>query len=102
MAVADASAEKDGEDEAEPAEGAYVVSISSKKGFRRLHLVGACHRRPGVHYAIWVLLGREMPDSSVYDESCKDCWRGKAAGGRAESSESSSTDSGAEAGEPAA
>ena len=101
VAVADASAEKDSEDEAEPAEGDYVVSISNKKGFRRLHLVGACHRRPGVHYAIWVLLGREMPDSSVYDESCKDCWRGKAAGGRAESSKSSSTDSGAEASEPA-
>ena len=88
------------EDEPEPAEGDYVISISDKKGFRRLHLVGACYRRPGEHYACWARLGRSMPEPSLYDETCRDCWRGKTMGSRAESSESSSTELGSEVDEP--
>ncbi len=53
----------------------YVVSISGKHGFRRLHLLGRCHRVLGVDYACYEELGSEMPGPSQYDDVCGQCWR---------------------------
>ncbi len=55
-------------------ERGYVVSISAKTGFRRLHYAGACHRVPGVHYAVFEWLGQVLPDSGAYDDYCAKCW----------------------------
>ena len=56
--------------------GQYVVSIQGKSGFRRLHLVGACFRVPGVDYLQYELLGQNLPATSTYHASCRNCWPG--------------------------
>ncbi len=53
----------------------YVVSVTPKTGFRRLHYYGKCHRHPGVHYQHYEWLGREMPGAEAYDDYCRQCWR---------------------------
>ena len=60
----------------ESAMGQYVVSIQGKSGFRRLHLVGACFRVPGVDYLQYELLGPNLPSPSAYHASCRNCWPG--------------------------
>ena len=60
----------------ENAMGKYVVSIQGKSGFRRLHLVGACFRVPGVDYLRYELLGQDIPATSTYHASCRSCWPG--------------------------
>ncbi len=82
----------------------YVVSVSGKKGLRRLHRWGWCHRVPGVDYRKFVEYGDRCPGADLYDDFCHQCWRG---GGRpsaeadveddqsvASEDESSSTDEG--------
>ncbi len=53
----------------------YVVSISGKKGFRRLHSLGRCWRVPGVDYARYEWLGTDPPGAHLYDDYCGKCWR---------------------------
>ncbi len=55
-------------------ERGYVVSLSPKTGFRRLHFAGACHRVPGVHYAAFEWLGTVLPTLDQYDDYCAKCW----------------------------
>jgi hypothetical protein len=52
--------------------GEYVVSISGRTRFRRLHAVGQCWRVPGKDYREWAPLADLRPDR--YDAICKDCW----------------------------
>jgi len=53
----------------------FVVSIA-KSGWRRLHRLGGCARHPGVHYLNYEVLGLDRPDVSMYDDFCRQCWRG--------------------------
>ncbi len=56
-------------------ERGYVVSISGKRGFRRLHRLGGCHRVPGIDYQEYELLGDDFPTEEAYDAHCAQCWR---------------------------
>ncbi len=56
----------------------YIISISAKKGVRRLHLMGACHRLPGLDYVDYEVVGDKCPSSDKYDDYCRNCWRGDA------------------------
>jgi hypothetical protein len=60
-------------------EKGYVVSVSRKTGFRRLHYLGACRSVPGIHYMVYEWLGEALPSENAYDDHCRQCWR---AGGR--------------------
>ncbi len=57
----------------------YVVSISKKTGYRRLHALGRCYRVPGVDYAQFELLGEDPPAERLYDGYCAQCWKAGAA-----------------------
>ena len=52
----------------------YVVSVSRKQGFRRLHLLGACQRVPGLSYRDFEEYGLERPPPESYDDYCRACW----------------------------
>ena len=52
--------------------GHYVVSVSARTRFRRLHCVGQCWRRPGQDYKEFELV--EDLSADRYDAICKDCW----------------------------
>ena len=54
--------------------GDYVVSVTEKRGFRRLHQLGRCYRVPGLHYMQWLTLGTARPTSAEYDDFCRNCW----------------------------
>ncbi len=56
----------------------YIVSISSKKRIRRLHLMGACHMMPGIDYTNYIVIGDQCPSNDQYDDYCRHCWRGDA------------------------
>ncbi len=56
----------------------YIISISAKKRLRRLHLMGACHRLPGIDYTNYIVVGDKCPGSDQYDDYCRHCWRGDA------------------------
>ncbi len=43
-----------------PVQG-YVCSVTGRRGIRRLHFVGRCHRRPGFDYAVFQEHGGERP-----------------------------------------
>jgi hypothetical protein len=78
--------------------GDYVVSVTEKRGFRRLHQLGRCYRVPGLHYTQWLTLGTARPTSAEYDDFCRNCWpSGKQKEGS--SSESSSSGSSSSASE---
>ena len=53
----------------------YYVSIRPGSGFRRLHLLGACGRRPGVDYTRYMYMGARCPSSEEYHDWRKQCWR---------------------------
>ena len=55
--------------------GKHVVSIGKKSGFRCLHLLGACHRVPGLHYADFQVFDTR-PGEHEYQDHCKQCWPG--------------------------
>jgi hypothetical protein len=57
-----------------PGLGDFVVCIRRSSKRRTLHLVGACHRRPGVSYDEYKGYGSERPASSHYTVVCKQCW----------------------------
>ena len=81
-----------------PAElhGKYAISISRKAGHRRLHLLGTCHRSPGLHYTDFELHDLR-PSGETYHDYCKQCWRAPAAkAGEPDESSSSSSDSDSE------
>ena len=46
----------------------YVVSISTKKQFRRLHYWGQCHRAPGVDDFSFEEYGDSVPMPEFYDD----------------------------------
>ena len=74
------SAEETSEDEkgkkAAEILGGYVVSITGRRSWRRLHYLGRCWRQPGKDYASFQTYGEESPPASAYDAVCKDCWKG--------------------------
>ncbi len=53
----------------------YVVSLSGKHNFRRLHMLGRCWRVLGVDYSRYEFLGEETPPPRAYDDFCGKCWR---------------------------
>ncbi len=55
-------------------ERGYVVSITAKTRFRRLHYLGACCRVPGIHYIDYELYGNTKPAVQDYDDHCRQCW----------------------------
>ena len=54
--------------------GQFSVSIGAKSNFRRLHLLGACFRVPGIHYADFELFP-ERPAADQYNDYCRQCWK---------------------------
>ncbi len=54
----------------------YVVSVSGKRGLRRLHRWGWCHRVPGVDDRRFVEFGERCPGPQDYADYCHQCWRG--------------------------
>jgi hypothetical protein len=52
----------------------YVVSISDKRRQTRIHRVGWCYRKPGVHYGEWRRLTPDQVTAGSYDMYCKDCF----------------------------
>ena len=65
--------------------GGYVVARS--RGWRRLHLLGACPRIPEVDYFDYELFGEERPAVTDYDDYCRNCWGSKGAGPEVEEEE---------------
>lgn len=57
-----------------PGLGDFVVCIRRSSKRRTLHLVGACHRRPGVNYDDYKNHGSERPAAAHYTVVCKQCW----------------------------
>ena len=55
--------------------GGYVVSITGKRTWRRLHYIGRCWRRPGKDYASFQTFGEDAPPAAAYDAVCRDCWK---------------------------
>jgi hypothetical protein len=57
----------------------FVISIS-KKRFRRLHryqIIGACHLRPGIDYALFESVPKSTSlDDVKFDDYCRNCWPG--------------------------
>ena len=52
----------------------YVVSLS-RSDWRRVHRIGGCTRRPGVHYLRFELVGDDKPKPEDYDDFCRQCWK---------------------------
>ena len=63
------------EEQAAQSLGTYVVSMQPKSGFRRLHRVGECSYRPGVHYGIFHALGSDAPSPTEFHARCKLCFK---------------------------
>ena len=73
--------------------GKFAISISLKTGRRCLHLLGACHRIPGLHYEHFEVRD-ERPAEDSYHGHCGQCWKVEAVAiSDAESDGSSSTNS---------
>ena len=56
-----------------PDEEGFVVSVANS-GHRKLHLLGACARVPGLHYHNFEYLGTELPPQDLYHSVCQHCW----------------------------
>ena len=54
--------------------GTYVVSVSSRSEFRRLHVTGGCPRVPGQHYANFEVLGTSEPSVHSFHARCLHCF----------------------------
>ena len=52
----------------------YVSSLTGRRNSRRLHLVGRCPFRPGIHYLRYFWHGLERPNPEEYDAVCGRCW----------------------------
>ncbi len=53
-------------------------SIRARSGFRVLHRVGSCYRRPGLDYLEYESHGGSLPAAHRFDAACKLCFRGMA------------------------
>ena len=51
----------------------FVVSISARTEFRRLHVTGGCPRVPGLHYANFEILGTVEPAVHSFHARCLHC-----------------------------
>ena len=71
----------------------YAVSVTLKKGFRRLHFVPRCGRRPGKGLRHFQLHGTTCPGPAEYDAVCRQCWPGVPKSAASESSGSQGSDS---------
>ena len=58
----------------ESVKGMYVVSVVGRSKTRTLHRIGECHRQPGVHYALFEVLGEDTPSTGKYHKACKQCF----------------------------
>ena len=56
-----------------PAPHGFVVSITRRGKFRRLHLVEACRLTPGIHYKDFEVWGDIMPGESNVQAVCARC-----------------------------
>ena len=74
--ISDPEDEEVWEPEDVPGQLDYVISISGKKGFRRLHRVGWCWRTPSMDYKV-ASFSTEPPPLGTYDALCKQCWPGQ-------------------------
>ena len=73
--------------------GQFAVSIGQRSGRRCLHLLGSCHRVPGLHYEDFEIFA-ERPSEDRYHAHCGQCWRNDVqVESDGESDGSSSTDS---------
>ena len=54
----------------------FVIAISRRGAFKRLHFAGGCWRVPGVHYHHFQECGPVMPELAHIDARCKDCFPG--------------------------
>ena len=63
----------------------YVVSISARGTFRRLHFAGSCWRVPGLHYLNYEVWGEDVPTDC--HARCRDCFPAEEAEVRAEDAE---------------
>jgi hypothetical protein len=82
----------------------YVVSVTGRRQWRRLHYVGRCWRIPGRDYRHAILHGELAPDAASYDAVCRACWKDGAVpevGDGTEGSGTSSSSSADEEGEGA-
>ena len=52
----------------------FVVSISKEGLHRKLHFLGACFRKPGIHYNHFRILGELMPSAYDVGSKCTDCF----------------------------
>ena len=71
--------------------GKFAVSRTTKTGWKCLHLLGACHRVPGLHYGDFQIYD-EKPTADVYHGHCKQCWKAGLRPAESESEGSSSTE----------
>ena len=73
----------------------FIVSVSQRSKFKRLHFLGRCPCRPGVDYRMWTHHGMALK-GATYNDHCHRCWRDgtgpeKALEGSESSGSSSST-----------
>ena len=66
------------EDEALREPTGYVIAVTQKARFRRLHYVGRCHLRRGVDYKDFIPWGTQVPGMAEYHAVCRRCWPGSA------------------------
>ena len=57
-----------------PPTSGFVIVRSDKGRMRRLHFIGACHRRPGEHYTDFTVY-EHLPAADLVDAKCKQCFR---------------------------
>ena len=51
----------------------FVVSVTKRSKFRRLHLVPDCRLIPGVHYKVFDVWGDQLPDEQDLNAVCDLC-----------------------------
>ena len=71
LAASGSEAEEILEDEDAPGAGTWEVSHSRKNWC--LHVIGRCHRSPGVHYMNWRVV-KDPPDAKTYNKVCMLCF----------------------------
>ena len=57
-----------------PPTSGFVIVRTDKGRMRRLHFIGACHRRPGEHYSDFSVYD-QLPPADMVDAKCKQCFR---------------------------
>ena len=73
----DATEFEDDEDNEEevpvPENGTWLISDAAYRGAKCVHIVGGCHRVPGVHHKLWTLVADPVCTSS-FKKVCKICF----------------------------